>query len=274
MSKLKSTLLILVIALVVVIMAANGSPADAVGNPKPPRPTPTPTPSPGGLTVVTLGFDDGYADQYDASPILASHGMHATFFVNSGVVGDSTHLTWVQLQDLYADGNEIAGHSLTHANLKHLKGNALLHEVCDDRVNLFKQGFQPTSFAYPFGSYNSTTQQALKTCGYNSGRTVSGGPDTIPPLDAYATRAMPSVKSSTSLATMQGWVTQAEQSGGGWVQIVLHHVCDGCDVYSISLPTLSAFLDWLQPRATNGTVVSTTTQVIGGPVNPPVPATP
>jgi hypothetical protein len=85
---------------------------------------------------------------------------------------------------------------------------------------------------------------------------------------------MPSVKSSTGLATMQGWVTQAEQSGGGWVQIVLHHVCDNCDVYSISAPTLSAFLDWLQPRAASGTVVSTTTQVIGGPVNPPVPAMP
>jgi len=51
-------------------------------------------------------------------------------------------------------------------------------------------------------------------------------------------------------------------------------VCDGCDVYSISPPTLSAFLDWLQPRATSGTIVRTTTQVIGGPVNPPVPATP
>ena len=274
MSKLKGTLLILVIVLVVVITAANGSPADAVGNPKPPKPTPTPTPLPGGLTVVTLGFDDGYADQYNARSILASRGMHATFFVNSGVVEDSTHMTWAQLQDLYADGNEVAGHSLTHASLKPLKGYALLHEVCDDRVNLFNHGFQPTSFAYPYGSYNSTTQQALKTCGYNSGRTVSGGPDAIPPRDAYATGAMPSVKSSTGLATMQGWVTQAEQAGGGWVQIVLHHVCDGCDVYSISPPTLSAFLDWLQPRATSGTIVRTTTQVIGGLVNPPVPATP
>ena len=274
MSKLKGALLILVNVLVIVIMAANGSPADAAGNPKPPKPTPTPTPLPGGLTVVTLGFDDGYADQYNARSILASRGMHATFFVNSGVVGDSTHMTWAQLEDLYADGNEVAGHSLTHASLKPLKGYALLHEVCDDRVNLFNHGFQPTSFAYPFGSYNSTTQQALKTCGYNSGRTVSGGPDAIPPRDAYATGAMPSVKSSTGLATMQGWVTQAEQSGGGWVQIVLHHVCDGCDVYSISLPTLSAFLDWLQPRATSGTIVRTTTQVIGGLVNPPVPATP
>lgn len=236
------------------------------------KPQPTATPPPGGPTVVTIGFDDGYADQYDARAILSAHGMQATFFVNSGLVGSDGRLTWAQLQDLYADGNEIGGHSLTHANLKHLKGAALLHEVCDDRVNLFNQGFQPTSFAYPYGSYNSSTQQALQACGYNSGRTVCCGPDTIPPQDPYATGAMPSVKSSTTLADIQGWVTETEQSGGGWVQIVLHHVCDRCDVYSISPSTLSAFLDWLQPRAANGTVVKTTTQVIGGPVNPPLPA--
>jgi hypothetical protein len=31
-------------------------------------------------------------------------------------------------------------------------------------------------------------------------------------------------------------------------------------------------LDWLQADAPNGSVVETTTQVIGGPVQPPVPA--
>ena len=261
-----------VIAMLALAVGTWPSPAQAAHTAG--KPKPTATPSAGQQTVVTIGFDDGYADQYNARSIFSSHAMHATFFVNSAMVGDSTHMTWAQLQDLYADGNEIAGHGLTHANLKSHKVYPLMHEVCDDRVNLFNQGLQPTSFAYPFGSYNSTTQQALRTCGYNSGRGVSGGPDTIPPLDAYATRAMPSVKSSTNLTTMQGWVTQAEQSGGGWVQIVMHHVCDNCDVYSISAPTLSAFLDWLQPRAAGGTVVRTTTQVVGGPVNPPVPATP
>jgi peptidoglycan/xylan/chitin deacetylase (PgdA/CDA1 family) len=234
----------------------------------------TATPAPPGLTVVTLGFDDGFNDAYAARAILSAHGMHGTFFINSGVVGDSTHMTWAQLQDLYADGNEIAGHGLTHASLKSLKGYALLHEVCDDRVNLFNQGFQPTSFAYPFGSYNSTTQQALQTCGYNSGRTVCCGPDTIPPGAAYATDAMPSVKGSHTLADLQGWVTQTEQAGGGWAQFVFHHVCDGCDVYSVSPATLTAFLDWLQPRVASGTVVSTTHEVVGGPINPPVPAQP
>jgi peptidoglycan/xylan/chitin deacetylase (PgdA/CDA1 family) len=223
-----------------------------------------------GQTVVTIGFDDGYADQYTARPILSAHGMQATFFVNSGVVGDSTHMTWSQLSDLYVDGNEIAGHSVTHANLKKLKMPALRQEVCGDRVNLFNHGFQPTSFAYPFGNYNNTVIQGLKDCGWNSGRTVSGGPDTIPPRDAYATGAMPSVKNSTSVATIEGWITQTESAGGGWVQLVFHHVCNNCDVYSITPDNFNTLLTWLQARAANGTVVKTTTGVVGGTIKPPV----
>jgi peptidoglycan/xylan/chitin deacetylase (PgdA/CDA1 family) len=220
-----------------------------------------------GQTVVTIGFDDGNADQYTARAILSAHNMRATFFVNTGVIGDATHLSWTQLSDLYADGNEIAGHTLTHANLKKLKTAALRQEICGDRVNLFNHGFQPASFAYPFGSYDSAAVQTVKDCGYNSARTVSQGPDIIPPHDPYATWAMPSVKNSTSVATMEGWVTQTEQAGGGWVQLVIHHVCNNCDVYSITPADFNVLLDWLQ---THGTVVKTTTEVIGGIVKPPV----
>ena len=261
--------------ILVLVLALSSTTLVSAAKPTPtPPPGPTATPRPPGPTYVSITFDDGYSDQYVIRAILSSHGMHATFYVNSSVVGDSVHLSWAQLTDMYTDGNEIAGHGLTHKSLKSLKGYALLHEVCDDRVNFFNQGFQPVSFAYPFGSYNSTTIQALKDCGYNSGRGVSNGPDTIPPLDVYALRAFPSVKGSTSLATIQGWITQTEQAGGGWVNLVFHHACDGCDVYSISPGNFTALLDWLGPRSASGTVVKTVNEVIGGTVKPPVPAIP
>ena len=65
-------------------------------------------------TVVTIEFDDGNADQYQALAMLNPHAMHATFYVNTGFIGDSSHLSWSQLQDLYAGGNEIA-HTFTQA---------------------------------------------------------------------------------------------------------------------------------------------------------------
>jgi len=229
-------------------------------------------------TVVTIEFDDGNADQYQALAMLNARGMHATFYVNTGFIGDSTHLSWSQLQGLFAAGNEIGGHTLTHANLKHLKYADAHFQVCQDRDNLLANGLQPTSFAYPFGSFDSGTEQIVAACGYNSGRGVSGVDDhkvfaeTIPPADPYATRTPPNPKQGTTVATIEGYVTAAEQHGGGWVQLVFHHICNSCDAYSITAANFQALLDWLQADAPNGSMVETTAQVIGGPVNPPVPA--
>src|SRR5262245_13719702 len=129
-------------------------------------------------TIVTIGFDDTNLDQYTAArPILQAHGMHATFFVNSAFVGTADHMSWSQLADLAAAGDEIGGHTIDHANLKHLKEAPARHEVCDDRVALFDHGFQPTSFAYPFGAFDAGTKAVAAACGYNSGRGVSGVDD-------------------------------------------------------------------------------------------------
>jgi peptidoglycan/xylan/chitin deacetylase (PgdA/CDA1 family) len=233
----------------------------------------------GTTTVVTIQFDDGVADQYQALAILNAHGMHATFYVNSGTIGTADHMTWQQLSDLYAAGNEIAGHTIDHANIKKLKTAAARHEVCDDRVAIYDHGLNPVSFAYPFGSFDADSKAIVQDCGYNSGRGVSGVDDkktfaeTIPPLDPYATRTPPNPKQGTTLKTIESYVTAAEQNGGGWVQLVFHHVCaNNCDAYSLPPWRLRNLLTWLQPRAARGTVVETTAQVVGGPVQPPVPA--
>jgi peptidoglycan/xylan/chitin deacetylase (PgdA/CDA1 family) len=227
-------------------------------------------------TTVSIQFDDGNADQYQALAILTAQGLHATFYVNSGTVGDASHMTWAQLSNLAAAGDEIAGHTITHADLKKLKLAAARQEVCGDRVALFNHGFSPVSFAYPFGSFDATSEQVVAACGYNSGRGVSGVDDrqvfaeTIPPADAYATRTPPNVKSGTTLATVESFVTGAEQNGGGWVQIVIHHLCDRCDAYSMTVADFTGLVQWLAARAPAGTVVKTTAGVIGGPVQPPV----
>src|SRR5262249_29617367 len=91
----------------------------------------------------------------------------------------------------------------------------------------------------------------------------------IPPADLWATRTPDSITANMSLSDIESLVTQAEQSGGGWVQLVMHHICDGCDpTYAVSPSTLSAFLDWLQMRP-QGTVVKTVNDMIGGAVQPP-----
>jgi peptidoglycan/xylan/chitin deacetylase (PgdA/CDA1 family) len=227
-------------------------------------------------TVVTIEFDDGNADQYLALDMLNAHGMHATFYVNTSFIGDTTHLSWTQLQALFAAGNDIGGHTLTHTDIKKLKTADARQQVCQDRDNLLANKLQPTAFAYPFGSFDSSSEQVVAACGYNSGRGVSGVNDTkvfaetIPPADPYATRTPPNPKQGTTVATIEGYVTAAVQHGGGWVQLVFHHICSQCDAYSITASNFQALLDWLQSNGSSGIVVETTNQVIGGPVNPPV----
>ncbi len=228
-------------------------------------------------TVVTIQFDDGTIDQLATLPILQAHGMTATYYVNTGFVGDAEHLSFADLHTLFNAGNEIAGHTLHHVDLKPLTTAEARQEVCTDRNNLLAEGFPATSFAYPFGSFDSGSEMVVHDCGYNSGRGVSGiskkGPfaETIPPADPYATRTPPNPKKATKLSTLELYVTNAEANGGGWVQLVFHHLCEQCGAYAITPAKFTALLDFLQGEVTGGRVsVQTTAQVIGGPVNPPV----
>ena len=56
---------------------------------------------------------------------------------------------------------EIGGHTLDHANLTTVEKAEAEREVCNDRVNLINQGFQPTDFAYPYGAFNASVKSIV-----------------------------------------------------------------------------------------------------------------
>jgi peptidoglycan/xylan/chitin deacetylase (PgdA/CDA1 family) len=234
-----------------------------------------------GQTVVSITFDDGTADQNAARSILAARGMNATFYVNTGHAGTSGFLSWSDLAGLNADGNEIAGHTLDHVDLTAVSSTEARRQVCDDRSNLTTRGFIAPSFAYPYGEYDSTVKTIVRECGYASGRAAFGLRNItatndsrpyagrIPPPDPYAVLTPCCINSTTTLSSLQNYITQAENNGGGWVPLVLHRLCDACGDPSVSPATLAALLDWLQPRASHGTVVRTVSQVISGDAQAP-----
>jgi peptidoglycan/xylan/chitin deacetylase (PgdA/CDA1 family) len=230
--------------------------------------------------VISLTFDDSNLDQYtNAFPALQQYGFHGTFYVNTGYVGvNAGSMTRSQLQDLANAGNEIGGHTALHPDLTQLTSDEATREVCQSRNTLLNWGFSPTSFAYPYGSFNSTDETIAQQCGYNSARadfTLKSPAgckgcalsDSIPPADPYAIDAPASVQSTWSLSDIESLVTQAE-SAGGWMPVIFHHVCDNnCDPYSVTPATFSAFLAWLQ---TQNVSVQTVGQVMGGSVKPAV----
>ena len=215
-------------------------------------------------TVVSLTFDDGDADNYTARSILAGNNLHATFYIVSGFTNSNGYMTDNQLRDLYNDGNEIGGHTLNHVNLADVHGADLKREVCQDRSNLLAYGFNVTSFAYPFGHYGDEAKQVVMDCGYGNARGVSDGPEVVPPTDVFGLRAMPYIVSDTRFPKMLRYITEVENSGGGWVIFVFHHVCDGCNQYAIKPDVFLEFTKWLGMQKSNGLVVKTVGEVVSG----------
>ncbi|WAH95248.1 fibronectin type III domain-containing protein [Arthrobacter sp. MMS18-M83] len=239
-------------------------------------------------TVITLTFDDGNADQMTAAATMKNLGLHGTFFVPSGWVDQPSYFTSANLQQLFADGNEIAGHTVTHPDLVTLTSDEVTRQVCNGRVALANMGFKVTSFAYPFASLDPAVQTIVKNCGFNSARGLGdlyskddpGLPaaESVPPANPYDTRAPEEVDSTWTLANLEDSVTKAQAAGGGWVQLTFHHIAVGTDpTLTISPDLFSQFASWLAQQQTAGSVaVKTVDQVIGGAVQPLVsgPAVP
>jgi peptidoglycan/xylan/chitin deacetylase (PgdA/CDA1 family) len=237
-----------------------------------------------GPTLVSLTFDDGTADQNQVGSMLAQDGVRGTFYINSNNVGASSFMTWGQLSALAAGGNEITGHTLDHVDLTTVSSTEATRQVCDDRQALISHGFNPINFAYPFGATNTTVRSIVSGCGYTSARRAWGlcplgqvfpnCPDGAGGQYPYAIAVPPpnllmiptvGVRAWNTLAELQQSVTRVESSGGGWMTLLFHHVCDGCDPsggYSVSPAILSAFIDWLSTRSATGTYARTMNDVV------------
>jgi len=208
----------LVSALALALLVAG---CDALANPSsPPRGTGRPSAGP---TIVSLTFDDGLASAYLIRSILAAHKMHATFYVNSGHIGQAGFMTWKQVHDLASDGNEIAGHTALHANLVDVDPAEAQREICDDRAALFDQGYKVTDFAYPFGAYNESVAGIAQACGYESARTTThlgGTAESIPPAQPYAI----GIGNGTPERSAMEAAVRLAMPVGGWVPILFHGV--------------------------------------------------
>src|SRR5260370_39139431 len=165
-----------------------------------------------GPTIVSLTFDDGSASEYWALGQVQQYNMLGTFYINSARVGTSSYyMTWSQIHDLYNAGNEIGGHTAMHVNLPQTDPVEAKRQICDDRVNLLNQGFQPTDVAYPFGAYSSSIEQMVAACGYDSARTTVNGVNAVPPQDPYA---IDEGASSSNLSDYENAVLNADSHGG------------------------------------------------------------
>jgi polysaccharide deacetylase/chitobiase/beta-hexosaminidase-like protein len=216
-------------------------------------------------TIVSLTFDNGAISQYTLGykQAVAPHGVSATFYINTGVIGGANHMSWSQLSAVAAAGQEIGGKTVDGTNLTTQSTSQQVAEICNDRQALLSHGLKPAGFAYPAGAFNTTLESEVQSCGYGNARTAGSlspaGPTYAEPLPPKYWLAMRAYAPSgrVTLANLESLVTGAASYGGGWVPIVIQKVCSQaldpnnyatCTASSgwIELADLNSILSWVQ----------------------------
>jgi peptidoglycan/xylan/chitin deacetylase (PgdA/CDA1 family) len=149
---------------------------------------------PGGKRIaVTTSFDDGHTFDRKIVEAFNQWGLKATFNLNSGKLqragtpaveqGDRTSLDASEIADLYR-GHEVAIHTVTHPWLDRLDPSQIATEVLEDRKALEDLvGYPVRGMAYPFGSYNPSVIEVLRSLGIVYSRTCRNADPCFPPAD-------------------------------------------------------------------------------------------
>ena len=132
--------------------------------------------------VLTLSYDDGVVQDIRFKKILDAHGIKCTFNIDSGMyVPEETQrekyygrMKLSEAKELYLNsGHEVAVHSWSHPHLELMKAPEMLKEIWEDRKHIEQTyGVIARGMAYPFGTYNETLKEVLRSCGIVYARTI------------------------------------------------------------------------------------------------------
>lgn len=117
--------------------------------------------------ALTFTFDDGLLEHYtEVFPRLQRLGLKATFGIIGSKVGRDQKgtpcMTWEQLKEMAADGQEVTSHGWQHKAMTNLSGEALRREVQhNDSVICQQTGVFPRTYFYPG---NRKTDEGVAFC--------------------------------------------------------------------------------------------------------------
>lgn len=158
------------------------------------------------LKTVVLTFDDGFQNFFsEVFPVLEEFGFKATVFLVTDFCGknndwagnppnlpSSKMLSWDEIKELHECGIEFGGHTRTHPDLTKISDSRIESEIAESKAKIEDMlGSKVTTFAYPFGKFNSPVKQIVEknynaACSTNLGK-IGAGSDifSLERVDAY-----------------------------------------------------------------------------------------
>ena len=118
--------------------------------------------------MLSLSFDDISVSAWtEAGPILAEHGVLATYYVCGGLAGgrnmDLPQFEVEHLQDLYEAGHEVGCHTYEHVSTLRLSPAELEASLARNASWVAERldGYEMQTFAYPFGDCARTAKPVI-----------------------------------------------------------------------------------------------------------------
>jgi len=145
--------------------------------------------------VVAITFDDGYLDNYfQALPLLKKYDACATLYLvidrhhndwsvkknpkhNTGVLANEEKLSDDNIKEMLDSGVfELGGHTITHPYLPNTPIEDKKYEMIECK-NILETTFDTkvSSFAYPFGIYNTEDVEIIENSSFESAVTTDEG---------------------------------------------------------------------------------------------------
>lgn len=111
---------------------------------------------------VSISFDAAWGDEqtHTLLDILKEHNVKSTFFL----VGDWVDKYPDDVKDIYDAGHDIGNHSDTHPHMTEMSTEEQKNQIkaCNEKIKEIT-GKEPKLFRAPYGDYNNTVVQSVKS---------------------------------------------------------------------------------------------------------------
>ncbi len=183
------------------------------------------TTNPAPSAKISFTFDDGLASALTkAAPALAAYGMKGTEYITTSFIGQPGYMTWDQARSLRDNyGWEIGSHSVTHPLMTEISDAQKELEVSQSKTILEAQGFQPKSFATPYGDYDNAVIAAAARY-YSSHRPFWDQNQNTWPYNDHLLYVR-QVQTGVSVNTVKRYIDQAKKNKS-WLILVFHDIKD------------------------------------------------